>query len=120
MNTQKFKEQLLALEIEISARTKRETARGRESTLDTAGDAGDNSVADETGSVSFTEAELDFNVLIQVRDALLRIADGTFGACLVDGEPIEAKRLEAVPWNPYCLKHQTLLEAVSQLRTPSL
>jgi DnaK suppressor protein len=120
MNIQKFKEQLLELEIEISARTKRDTARGRASTLDTAGDAGDKSVADEAGSEAFAEAELDSNVLAQVRDALLRIVDGTFGTCLVDGEPIEAKRLEAVPWNPYCLKHQTLLEAATQLRTPTL
>jgi RNA polymerase-binding transcription factor DksA len=39
---------------------------------------------------------------------------------VVDGGPIEEKRLEAVPWTPYCLKHQKLLEAASQTRTPTL
>jgi len=29
----------------------------------------------------------------------------------VDGEPIDEKRLEAMPWTPYCLKHQQLREA---------
>ena len=61
--------------------------------LDSPGDAGDAIVADEGESESFTEAELDAGVLRQVRDALERIEDGTFGRCVVDGEPIEPKRL---------------------------
>ena len=52
--------------------------------------------------------------LEHIRDALQRIEDGTFGRCVVDGEPIEKKRLEAVPWTPYCLKHQEQLEAPSR------
>jgi DnaK suppressor protein len=56
---------------------------------------------------------------MQVREALQRIEDGTFGRCVVDGEPIESKRLEAIPWAPCCVKHPSLLEAASP-RTPSL
>jgi DnaK suppressor protein len=70
--------------------------------------------------VDFGVAELDTTVLTQIRDALRRIEDGTFGRCVVDGEPIEPKRLEAVPWTPYCLKHQSELATESQTRTPSL
>ncbi len=33
--------------------------------------------------------------------------------------PIEEKRLDAVPWTPYCLKHEQLLEA-SASKTPTL
>ena len=33
---------------------------------------------------------------------------------------IQLKRLEAVPWTAYCLKHQELLEAASRPVTPSL
>jgi DnaK suppressor protein len=51
---------------------------------------------------------------------LKRIDDGTFGQCAVDGGPIEAKRLDAIPWAPYCLKHQTLLEAAARRRMPTL
>jgi RNA polymerase-binding transcription factor DksA len=41
-------------------------------------------------------------VLKQVRDALVRVRvdNGTFGPCLVDGRPIEEKRLDDVPWTP--------------------
>ena len=35
-------------------------------------------------------------------------------------EPIEPKWLEAVPWTPYCLKHQNELATESATRTPSL
>ena len=59
-------------------------------------------------------------VLRQVRGALQRIEQGTFGRCTVDGGPIEEKRLEAVPWTPYCLKHQQQLEAEQRTRTPTL
>jgi DnaK suppressor protein len=55
-----------------------------------------------------------------VRDALKRIDGGTFGLCVVDREPIEPKRLDAVPWTPYCAKHAQSLETASQLKTPTL
>ena len=45
---------------------------------------------------------------------------GTFGTCVVDGGPIEEKRLDAVPWTRYCLKHEALLEASSGSKTPTL
>ena len=119
MNIQNCKERLLGLDHELSARTGREMGRAREQLVDFVGDAGDASVADETASENFTKAELDSTVLSQVRDALRRIGEGTFGACVVDGRPIEAKRLEAVPWTPYCLQHQNLRERASRSRTPT-
>jgi hypothetical protein len=43
-----------------------------------------------------------------VEDALKRIDDGTFGQCTVDGGLIDARRLDAVPWTPYCSTHERL------------
>jgi DnaK suppressor protein len=114
MTTQEYKRRLLELEAQLSARTTRERQSARDQVIDSPGDAADESVADEGMSEDYSEAELDAAVLQQVRDALRRIDDGTFGRCVVDGGPIEPKRLEAVPWAPYCLKHQRLLEAASQ------
>ncbi len=118
MNTQDYKQRLHDLETTLSARIGQHTGEGREQFIDSAHDTGDASVADERASEAFTEAEHSADVLQQVRDALGRLADGTFGRCIVDGEPIEEQRLQAVPWTPYCLKHATALEAGS--RTPSL
>ena len=119
MDVQDYKQRLRDVEAELSARIAHEREQAREQVVDSARDRADDSVTDEAESEDFTEAELDATVLQQVRDALQRIDDGTFGRCVVDGEPIEPKRLEAVPWTPYCLKHQKLLEEPSR-RPPSL
>ena len=59
-------------------------------------------------------------MLQQVRDALTRVDAGTFGRCIVDGGPIEEKRLDAMPWTPYCLKHEQLRNAATPSSTPTL
>ena len=120
MDVQRYKNRLLELEKTLSARTEREVAEGRGELIDTAHDVGDASVADEAASQVFTEADVDSTVLKQVRDALDRVDAGTFGMCIVDGGPIEEKRLDAVPWTPYCLKHEQLREAASGSKTPTL
>jgi DnaK suppressor protein len=120
MNIQEYKRRLLDLEKNLVARGTGARTAARAQVMDSAGDAGDASLVDEDESVDFTEGELDDTVLQQVRDALRRIEDGTFGRCVVDGAPIEPKRLDAMPWTPYCLKHQQLLEAAARPRTPTL
>jgi DnaK suppressor protein len=83
-------------------------------------DWSDASVADEEKSTLFQEADGDLATLNQVRDALKRIENGTFGKCVVDGGPIDEKRLRAVPWTPYCLKHEQLLEKKTPPRISTL
>ena len=120
MDIQHYKQRLLDLERTLSARIGREAGQGRGEFIDSAHDAGDASVADAGASEEFAEVEHDADVLQQVRDALGRVADGTFGTCIVDGGPIEEPRLEAVPWTPYCLKHAQGREASAPPRTPTL
>lgn len=114
MDVNSYKQRLIALEASLSNHVRRDVGSGREQLIDSAADAGDASVADESESEDFTEAELDASTLQQVQAALRRIENGTYGQCLVDGGPIESKRLEAVPWAPYCIRHQKLLEAASK------
>ena len=120
MTIQQHKQRLLDLEKALSARIGQEADQGRAEFIDSAHDVGDTSVADAVASEDFAEAEHNAEVLQQVRDALGRVADGTFGTCIVDGGPIEEQRLEAVPWSPYCLKHAEGLEAAEASRTPTL
>jgi RNA polymerase-binding transcription factor len=114
MDLQRYRQRLLRLKASLAARTGRDITSGREQLIDTAADAGDASVADESESEDFTEAELDATILQQVEEALRRLEDGTYGQCIVDGGLIERKRLDAVPWTPYCLRHLKLLEAASR------
>jgi DnaK suppressor protein len=46
------------------------------------------------------------NLLRNVKAALMRINDGSYGICMHCEEEIKPKRLEAVPWTPYCIRCQ--------------
>jgi DnaK suppressor protein len=46
------------------------------------------------------------NLLRQVRAALARMSDGSYGVCLHCEEDIKPKRLDAVPWAAYCITCQ--------------
>ena len=120
MDVQEFKQRLLDFEARLTARIAHQREQAREQLIDGPRDTADDGVADESESEDLKEAEIDQTVLQQVRDALQRIEDGTFGRCVVDGGPIEPKRLEAVPWTPYCVAHQKALEDAAGLRPPSL
>jgi DnaK suppressor protein len=113
-----YRRRLLSLEQDLLKKLGREVEVARE-TRDDQAEIGDIAVVDELKEEYFAVAETDSVKLAQVRAALKRIDDGTFGRCLVDDQPINEKRLEAVPWTPYCLKHQQELEETARLRTPS-
>jgi len=120
MNTEHFKQRLLAEEQELLTRINRAETSAREGVVDYVRDRGDESVDDVLTEEQLEEADTYWAELKQVRDALQRIEDGTFGKCIVDGEPIEEKRLEAIPWTPYCLKHERQQELSEPVETPSL
>jgi DnaK suppressor protein len=46
------------------------------------------------------------NLLRNVRAALFRINEGSYGVCMHCEEEIKPKRLEAVPWAAYCINCQ--------------
>lgn len=45
-------------------------------------------------------------LLRQVRGALARLADGSYGTCMHCEEDISPKRLNAVPWTAFCIRCQ--------------
>ncbi|MCL6544464.1 MAG: TraR/DksA family transcriptional regulator [Bryobacteraceae bacterium] len=50
------------------------------------------------------------HLLRNVKAALQRIEDGTYGVCLHCEEEISPKRLEAVPWAPFCIRCQEIAD----------
>lgn len=50
------------------------------------------------------------NLLRNVRAALHRIDEGMFGICMHCEEDISPKRLNAVPWAPYCIACQEIAD----------
>src|SRR6266567_2889779 len=71
----------------------------------------------EDVAVDFLEMQQEQSILVneqalltEVEAALKRIEDGTYGRCVVCGQPIPEKRLEAIPWAALCVKDEALLE----------
>ena len=76
------------------------------------------------GPQDFEEAAIDENemvdersimrndraLLTEVENALKRLEQGTYGSCIVCGQPIPEKRLEAIPWAARCVKDEEQLE----------
>jgi DnaK suppressor protein len=56
--------------------------------------------------VAICNLDRESKLLFNVRSALRRAKDGTFGICLHCEEEISTKRLAAVPWAPYCIACQ--------------
>jgi len=116
---ERFKQRLLDDERDLAGRIARAVANARGGSEDP-GDTADDSVNDERRHEQLKEADASSAQLTQVRLALARVDNGTFGACLVDGAPIEPSRLEAVPWAAHCLAHAEALEAPLDIETPTL
>src|SRR5262245_56049782 len=120
MDIAQQKRRLLKLERELEDRLGLNVKTARSVIDDQPEDAGGVAVVDALKDEYFSLAESDAAILGAVHDALQRIKDGTYGKCIIDGEPIEEKRLESIPWTPYCFKHQKQIEAKAGMRTPKL
>jgi DnaK suppressor protein len=106
MNVEHYRQLLLAKEKELVADVAESKSEVKEAGGPEVQDEADLAVSTEEMDTLLSHGTRDSDVLEQVRDALKRIDDGTYGSCLVCGRPIEEKRLEAVPWAAYDLPHQ--------------
>ena len=114
MNTEHFKQRLLDKERELVEEIARLEDDARDSGEAEVRDSTDDATSSQSTSEVLQEDVLLSRTLIQVRDALKRIEQGTFGRCMACGRQIEAARLEAVPWAAYCLEDQAKLEKATR------
>ena len=104
-NLDEIRTRLLARQAELEQGANRFSQNALES--------GDAEVQDEIDQVTSSEAKtasmelssLQLRALQDVRGALERLDAGTYGQCVVCGQPIEPARLRALPETPYCIKH---------------
>jgi DnaK suppressor protein len=61
-------------------------------------------------TLAICNLDRDYNQLRNVRAALRRIEEGSFGICQQCDEEIHSKRLAAVPWAPYCIQCQEAVD----------
>lgn len=108
---ERYKKKLLAAKQEVMNRVQRTETYGREvDSKDEAMDLADKASSSYTKEFLFSLSNSDRKLLQMIDEALGRVEDGTYGECLHTGEPIEPKRLDAVPWARLCIKAQELEE----------
>jgi DnaK suppressor protein len=73
-------------------------------------DVADQAVAGYQKELLFSQGSVSNAQLRMVRAALRRISDGTFGDCVRCEQAIGPKRIEALPWTPYCIECQEQIE----------
>jgi len=106
-----FKETLLKKKSELIQLLHKNQSYGRE--IDSEGEAMD--IVDKASSsytkeFLFSRSNQERLFLLAVKEALDRIEDGSFGECSNCDEPINLKRIQAVPWAKLCLACQELEE----------
>jgi DnaK suppressor protein len=84
--------------------------QGRQAVAEDTLDVADQAVFSYQKEMIFTQGTEGHSQLSLVRLALERLHDGSFGECLQCGQPIGDKRLEALPWTPYCIACQEKIE----------
>ena len=99
-DVRRFQERLKAQRDSIESRIATNRRGVQETVRDESGvgDSGDESNLLSERDVEIDETDLDRKELAQVKRALERIEQGTYGLSEVSGKPIPIERLEAVPF----------------------
>jgi DnaK suppressor protein len=104
-----FKDKLLQKQLSLTNMVQRTEGYGREKDQNIQ-DVADMAVESYTKEFMFGKSSGDRHILQLIREALDRIKDKSYGVCVNCENPIQPKRLEAVPWTRLCLQCQDLLE----------
>lgn len=104
-----FKSMLEACKQTLEGMVSRTEEQGRTIQAD-APDVADRAEDNYSKEFLFSLSANERRLLRMVETALHRIREGDFGQCSSCGNAVGQKRLEAVPWTPYCIRCQEFLE----------
>lgn len=99
---EKYKAMLLAKQAELS----KGLANREDIAIQKTPDALDEVQLAGERELAIRNLDRESSLLRNVKAALMRIHDGSYGICMHCEEEIKPKRLEAVPWTPYCIRCQ--------------
>lgn len=107
---EKYRRALLAKKDEISQELVKNKDAGQESSDEATQDIADKATSSYTKEFLFSLSDSERTLVLQIDQALARIDEGTYGTCTHCGNPLMEKRLDAVPWTPYCVDCMELSE----------
>jgi DnaK suppressor protein len=106
----KYREKLLVRREGLVGQVQAAEAYSRERDAEATQDPADMAANAYTKELMMSMSTNDRQLLESIDAALYRIAEGDYGKCIHCGDPIQEKRLEAVPWARYCLRCADLNE----------
>ena len=105
-----YQEKLLAHKEFLERTMSTAVEQGRETVTDDTQDIADQAVLSYQKEFLFSQGTTGHRQLRLVQQALNRVKEGSFGECVHCGNEIGPKRLEALPWTPYCIDCQEKIE----------
>jgi DnaK suppressor protein len=110
-NTSKYEQKLIQVQADLRYAMLSAVEQGRETGANEGQDVADQAVASYQKELLFSQGTNGHAQLALVRSALDRIAEGSYGECLNCSKSVGVKRLEALPWTPYCIDCQEKIES---------
>lgn len=107
---EKYRKLLEEKKAVLSAEIAKTRSAEAETTEEATQDIADKAVSSYTREFLYSLTDGERHTLLRIDDALLRIDAGTYGFCVNCNTAMTEKRLNAVPWAPYCLDCQELAE----------
>jgi DnaK suppressor protein len=88
----------------------RDKAAGNHQNDDGIQDLADKAASAYSKELNFSLSDTERNLLMQIEEAFVRMKNDAYGVCTNCGAVIGEKRLNAVPWTPFCIDCQELQE----------
>ena len=107
---QPYEDALRAKQRELLDSYQRDKAAGNALPDDGIQDLADKAASAYSKELNFSLSDTERNLLMLIEEAFNRVRDGSFGTCTNCGAEIGEKRLQAVPWTPFCIDCQELQE----------
>jgi RNA polymerase-binding transcription factor len=108
--SEKYRRALIEKKEAISQEMLKNKDAGQENAEEITQDIADKASSSYTKEFLFSLSDGERVLLQQIDQSLARIDEGTYGLCTHCGNPVPEKRLEAVPWTPYCVECMELAE----------
>jgi DnaK suppressor protein len=107
---QQYEDALREKQRQLLESYERDKAAGNAQPDDGIQDLADKAASAYSKELNFSLSDGERNMLMMIDEAFVRIRDGTYAICTNCGTTIGDKRLQAVPWTPFCIDCQEMQE----------
>ena len=106
-----YRKRLVEQKTDITKGYDNTRSQGKQADSDASHDPVDKAANSYTKEFLFSLSNKERDEIQMIDDAIVRIDEKRFGACVVCSDAVDRKRLEAVPWAKHCLSCQEKIEA---------